>query len=229
MKITATTILETTTSTNTYVKTHLDTMVPGTLVRAIAQTDGKGRRGTTWHAKPGKNLTFSFLLEGDIAASRRVLMASVLAVVDALDGIGVCASVKLPNDVYIDHHKVAGILLETTVQRGKAFIVCGVGINVNELAPDRYDPIASSLAVKTKKTHALGVLLQAFTRAFNDQINETTLFQAFKTITLRRQHVVMHHQNHYRLIDFTPDFTCQIETNGDTKHVPCERLTFTLK
>ncbi len=229
MKITSTLTIASTSSTNDYLKTRQNDICVGTLVRAIKQTKGRGRRGTVWHAEEGKNLTFSFLLEGDIDASRRVLMASALAVVATLKNIGIISSIKLPNDIYVGDHKIAGILIETTTYHERPCIVCGIGLNVNEPEPTRYDEKATSLTALTNKSYDIESLLEGFKKVFNDIIENPNLFRDFKEEAQKRLHLVSYLHKTHQLVDFTPDFTCTIQSEKDVVDVPCEQLTFSLK
>jgi len=60
-------------------------------------------------------------------------MMTSLAVVDTIADIcQVVAAIKWPNDVLIEDHKVAGILIETSHESsGHMFAVAGIGVNVN--------------------------------------------------------------------------------------------------
>ena len=62
-----------------------------------------------------------------------LVMIPSLAVVDAIADIcQVSATIKWPNDVLIEDHKVAGILIETSHESsGHMFAVAGIGVNVN--------------------------------------------------------------------------------------------------
>jgi BirA family biotin operon repressor/biotin-[acetyl-CoA-carboxylase] ligase len=106
----------------------------GTVALAEHQTAGRGRSGRSWEDAPATNLLFSLLLEppADARLPQLSLVAG-LAVASALEHEAmVPALVKWPNDVLIDGGKVAGILLEATGRR----VVCGIGINVNQVADD---------------------------------------------------------------------------------------------
>jgi BirA family biotin operon repressor/biotin-[acetyl-CoA-carboxylase] ligase len=94
----------------------------GTLVTAREQSAGRGRQGRTWSAPPGKALLCSLVIRDP----PRLLPLAAGVAVAQLAGAG--AQVKWPNDVLIDGHKVAGILVEGRPQEHWA--VLGVGINV---------------------------------------------------------------------------------------------------
>lgn len=100
----------------------------GTVVQALQQTGGRGRRGRTWISPPG-NLYASFVLRLVCPAIRHgeigfVMALAVADAVDAAAGHG-CARLKWPNDVLLGGAKVAGVLVETS---GSA--IAGVGINI---------------------------------------------------------------------------------------------------
>lgn len=124
----------------------------GHVVLAERQTAGRGRKGRTWVSPPGENLAFSVLLRPAIAvgAVPAITLATALACRDALATLDVEASIKWPNDLLIDGRKVAGILSEMSLERGRiGQVVIGIGLNVN-LDPASLEPplceTATSLA-----------------------------------------------------------------------------------
>jgi len=111
----------------------------GTVVAALHQTAGRGRRSRSWWDAPGESLLASFLLRPSVAPGRApqlTLMAAV-SVVDALRAAaGVVARIRWPNDVLADGRKVGGILAEAASRAdGRVqHVVLGIGINVNQTA-----------------------------------------------------------------------------------------------
>ena len=99
----------------------------GTLVTADAQTAGRGRQGREWTAAPGSSLLLSLVLRSPTDA---LPLAAAVAVCEALP---VEATIKWPNDIWLDRAKVAGILVEARPQEGWA--VLGIGVNVHEAPP----------------------------------------------------------------------------------------------
>ncbi len=106
----------------------------GTVVVADAQTAGRGRRGRAWVSPPGMNLYVSLLLRPPVPtveAPRLSLVAGV-SLADAIEAMGVPASLKWPNDLYLGERKAAGILAEMASDPdGVRHIVIGAGLNVN--------------------------------------------------------------------------------------------------
>ena len=108
----------------------------GTLVWALQQTAGHGRFGRSWVSPPG-NLYFSLLLRPDLPpqAAMQLTFVAALAASDVIrETIPKRAEItcKWPNDVLISGKKVAGILLELSLDsRGMVdILVIGVGINI---------------------------------------------------------------------------------------------------
>ena len=55
--------LESTGSTNTYVKEHFDELDDGTLVVTFNQTAGRGRLNRSWHSPAGMNIAATAVLK----------------------------------------------------------------------------------------------------------------------------------------------------------------------
>jgi BirA family biotin operon repressor/biotin-[acetyl-CoA-carboxylase] ligase len=116
------------------------TLAARLLVLAARQTAGRGRGANRWWASEGA-LTFSVLLKAEaisLPPSRwpQLALTTGLALCDAIDelfGDSVAASLKWPNDVYLNDAKVCGILIETA-DGPNSRLVIGIGINVNNRA-----------------------------------------------------------------------------------------------
>ncbi len=131
---------------------------------ALAQTEGRGRRGRQWQSPHG-NLAASLLIVPDAPpelvatlgfvagvalnqALSRLLPTSIVRIgidgAEAPDGRSRIA-LKWPNDVLADGAKLAGILLEASRGKdGRQAIVIGCGVNV-VAAPDGLPYPATSL------------------------------------------------------------------------------------
>jgi BirA family transcriptional regulator, biotin operon repressor / biotin---[acetyl-CoA-carboxylase] ligase len=144
----------------------------GTVVVADAQTAGRGRMGRRWTSPAGKNLYVSLLLRPSVPtvdAPRLALVAGV-ALADAVEAVGVPASLKWPNDLYCGGRKAAGILAEMASDPdGVRHVVIGVGLNVNmeeaDFPPDLRST-ATSLRIRAgrafRRVDVLARLLEAF-------------------------------------------------------------------
>ena len=127
-------------STNNFLKNLLSNSKPvpeGTVIMAETQFAGRGQQNNKWHAEPGKNLTFSLLLQPhflDIANQFDLNRAVSMGVYDALFPLlGYGLKIKWPNDIYYADRKLGGMLIENLLQgsRIKNSII-GIGLNINQ-------------------------------------------------------------------------------------------------
>lgn len=127
--------LDVTESTNSVLMQAAQSGAPhGSVVCAEYQFAGRGRRGRQWHAVLGGSLTFSVLWRFDegIAALVGLSLAVGVAIARVINRISrYPVKLKWPNDVLVDHRKLAGILVEVQGDiQGPSFAVVGIGLNV---------------------------------------------------------------------------------------------------
>jgi BirA family transcriptional regulator, biotin operon repressor / biotin---[acetyl-CoA-carboxylase] ligase len=112
----------------------------GLVIFAERQTAGRGRFGRRWESASHRGLWFSLLLRPALPLARwaRLTTWAAVAVAAAIERVGGRpASIKWPNDVFLDGKKVAGILIESgTDATGQPFAVVGIGVNVNHEPSD---------------------------------------------------------------------------------------------
>lgn len=101
-----------------------------------SQTAGRGRLGKPWQTRAGDALTFSVALPWPgslpllgLSLATGVAIAQTLRATTGLKA-GVAPSIKWPNDIWINDHKLAGILVEVCGQDAQRCVVLGVGINI---------------------------------------------------------------------------------------------------
>ena len=142
-------------STNTYLRelNGGDPAYDYEVAVADFQTAGRGQKGNTWESEQGKNLLFSILAHPKgikVQEQFYISEAIALAVSDAViaaAGPEYAAgfSVKWSNDIYYKDFKMAGILIENTLQ-GSSILdtVVGVGLDVNQevFVSDAPNPIS---------------------------------------------------------------------------------------
>jgi BirA family transcriptional regulator, biotin operon repressor / biotin---[acetyl-CoA-carboxylase] ligase len=103
------------------------------------QKNGRGRCGKKWQSGVG-NLTFSILMRPKIQlmqASQLVFVVGCVLrkVISDLSNNHLDIKYKWPNDLMINDHKIAGILLEAkqnTVNNLTDWIIIGVGVNIQD-------------------------------------------------------------------------------------------------
>ncbi len=168
-------------STNSYAVRQADTLPDQVLIYADTQTAGRGQRGNSWESEPGLNLTFSlFFRPADYPAKEQFFLseAVALAVRAALAAIGVEASVKWPNDIYVGDRKIAGLLLEHKLS-GSSIVhtIAGVGLNVNQrqFLSDAPNPVSvwqltgSETDLQALLASLASSLEEQLARAFNEK------------------------------------------------------------
>jgi BirA family biotin operon repressor/biotin-[acetyl-CoA-carboxylase] ligase len=115
----------------------------------------------------------------------RITLTAGVALALALQKNGVRSELKWPNDVMVDHRKVAGILTEASIEaKHISFVIVGVGINVNtdlEDFPVSIQDLATSLRLSTGKTISRVDLLQTFLYQL-EQCYELLCQGSFETI-----------------------------------------------
>ena len=121
-------------STNSDLVLKAPELPNGFILVADYQTGGRGRLMRDWEAPPSKNLLFSVLLHPNWLMERHQLATPALALstVEALENLGLRATIKWPNDVMVESEgdkKIAGILAEYTQQKVPALVV-GMGLNI---------------------------------------------------------------------------------------------------
>ena len=135
----------------------------GAVIITKNQTRGKGQRGNTWDSPAGQNLTFSVFLKPQFlkAVQQFELNRMVsLALYDVIKMISADAKVfvKWPNDIILNRKKVAGILIENSInQSGISESIIGIGFNVNQ--KEDMLPAATSLAKQFERDYDLEEIL----------------------------------------------------------------------
>ena len=147
--------IDSTPSTNTLLTSMAADVEHGTVVLAREQNAGRGQRGNTWEAEPGKNITMSMLLKPvHIHPKYMHLISEIisLSIIKVLrryiePSCGM-VSIKWPNDIYVDNKKICGILVENAIMSDRiAHSGVGIGLNVNqrEFRSDAPNPVSMCL------------------------------------------------------------------------------------
>ncbi len=184
-------------STNNYAKTlAADGHPEGTVVIAESQSSGRGRRGRQWYSDSGQGIFLSLILRPPLPVNElsRINMAIALAIVDALQEVGIKSGIKWPNDILIKDRKIAGILTEAiTDMDGIEFIVSGIGLNVNTLIEDfpaELRAIVTSVREEAgrmvSRVHLLQILLLKLEQRYQQLISGafTEILEQVRTLSL---------------------------------------------
>ncbi|MFA6580993.1 MAG: biotin--[acetyl-CoA-carboxylase] ligase [Paludibacter sp.] len=137
----------------------------GYTVMTDYQSAGKGQSGNSWESTPGRNLLFSMVLyPHHIKPDEQFLISQLVSVSikNALDYFTDDITVKWPNDIYWKDKKIAGILIENSLQGSLIkSVVVGIGLNVNQTLFISDAPNPVSLKQITGNTEARKSLLNS--------------------------------------------------------------------
>ena len=123
------------------------------MVIAETQSKGKGQYGRIWISNKG-NLFVSFFHELSLSyiPISKITNINCLLVKKLLSKyIKKKIIFKKPNDLLVDKKKICGILQETISFSNKAFLITGIGININKNPEIRNYP-ATNMCELTKKS-----------------------------------------------------------------------------
>jgi len=99
---------------------------------SLYQNQGRGRRGKRWVASPGNALMMSIgvWLDCGVQDLAGLSIDVGVSLTHALNTLGVQASLKWPNDLWVDERKLAGLLIELQGDHDRSFVVLGFGLNL---------------------------------------------------------------------------------------------------
>lgn len=134
---------------------------PGVFV-AEGQSQARGRRGR-WQAPLDRGLYLTFVravLDREPISLVPIAVARWIRDV-VKESTGVRAELKWPNDLYVRHRKLAGILAESRTQGNQTYMAVGIGLNVTGPADTLGVAQATTLEQEVGHPVALAPLAQA--------------------------------------------------------------------
>ena len=134
---------------------------------AELQIGGRGRRGKAWVSPYARNIAVSLgrRLSLGISQLGGLSLAVGLGVATCLQKLGIAnVGLKWPNDVFINHAKATGILVELRQDPAGTEVIIGIGVNIELDASDKrsIDQLATdvrSQGVTEDRTQILIILL----------------------------------------------------------------------
>ncbi|WP_379086768.1 biotin--[acetyl-CoA-carboxylase] ligase [Pedobacter sp. UC225_65] len=141
-------------STNNFLKNLLSKSEPlpeGTVIMAEDQFAGRGQQQNSWHAEPGKNLTFSLFLKPTFLPLNQQFLLNMAISIAINNALSVYLpkglSIKWPNDIYFNHQKLGGVLIENAIMGNTIKnAIIGIGLNINQPTfPEELSTKATSL------------------------------------------------------------------------------------
>ncbi len=226
-------------STNTYIKNNYQSLDNMTFVSAKNQTNGRGRNQRIWKSEDGRNLLFSLLLSKQkyIEQYKAISILSAYTVLEVLEDYGINASIKWPNDVYVNDSKICGILLEAVTKETVECLIVGIGINVNQkVFEGEYLHRPTSLSIELNKDIGLDEFkLKVYTMLennLNELINGKDFYEAVKKADYLRDKevyaVIDNLKRRIRVIGINEDYSLKIEYDNITRDIESGEITFHL-
>lgn len=158
-------------STNEFIKRNIDELNHFTVVQSQYQSMGKGRNGHVWHSIKGDNILLSVLIKDGLQPNmtHHFTQIAALSIIQLLQNYHIPASIKWPNDIFVDDQKIAGILIEAIYQNTIQGVVIGMGLNVNTKA---YQSMASYLNKELKIINVRDKLISSLKNVYRHYIEE---------------------------------------------------------
>jgi BirA family transcriptional regulator, biotin operon repressor / biotin---[acetyl-CoA-carboxylase] ligase len=182
--------LESVNSTNDYAKKIADFNSKNTIdknliiISSNEQTSGRGQFSNRWESEKGMNLIFSILFyppDFKIIDQFYISKAISLAVLDFTKKYSDQATIKWPNDIYLENKKLGGILIENSVMGDLiTYSIAGIGLNINQIDFSNELPNPISLRQSTGQIFDLNECLKEFLDFFDYRMNH--LFNSEKEI-----------------------------------------------
>lgn len=136
-------------STNDIAKDMLSKTKPssGSVIIADFQTKGRGQRTNSWESEDGKNILCSIILLHQIDTELYFYLNKIIciAIVELLNELlpSETIEIKWPNDILVNKHKIAGILIENAIINNHIqHSIIGIGLNVNQTNFQVYNAIS---------------------------------------------------------------------------------------
>lgn len=132
---------------------EINTAHHGAVVMSNFQTHGRGQAGNIWESISQKNIMLSVLvMPPSILADEQVYL-NLFACLSVFDFVNAYfpnqTKIKWPNDIYVNDKKIAGLLIENSIQ-GTSIknSIIGIGININQQQFENAHAISFSVLLK---------------------------------------------------------------------------------
>ena len=209
-------------STNDFIKVNHASLSHGTICTALVQTAGRGRRENIWMSEKG-NLYFSFLLKEHVTYQNvfTTVARTSVAVVHALESLGLDSFIKYPNDILVNRKKIAGILVETFGSKKLDHLIIGVGLNVNQHRfTSLADKATSILQITGKKTN-IADILSTFIEKYNNlaTVSHTEIMKLYRQKSYVMNKKIMYKNKQYTIDTILNDGNLQLSSDEGLVYV----------
>ena len=205
---------EETDSTNNEALKSYETTDNFAVFAARFQTKGRGQRGAGWESAPGMNLTFSIFMRGsNLIPVKQFVISQIVAigVKRYLHTLGIEASIKWPNDIYVGDKKICGILIEHRIMSDTlSGSIAGIGVNINQevFLSDAPNPVSvfniigKKLNIEEELKSLTGIIYSLYRSVADSMVAATT----DRTVALENDVITSleseYHNSLYRLEEY---------------------------
>lgn len=165
-------------STSVWARKNLEDLADFNVISADIQTLGHGQFERKWFSsdKNGGNIYISIILKPDnITHLNELTRFTSYIGAKTIEGYGIKAQFKYPNDILINGKKIAGILAES-VFIGNIFkgVIVGIGINLNLDSEEvkNIDIPATSISIESGKNIKKDEFLEKFLHNFKKEYDD---------------------------------------------------------
>ena len=219
-------VLKKTTSTNDYIKKHLEKS--SFAVIAKSQTKGRGRLNRTFYSPKNRGIYMSVLIKPNAPISKSVRLTTLTAtiVANAIEKLTkLSVNIKWVNDLFINGKKVSGILTESSSNFNSNkldYAVIGIGINVfgkkfNKNIKDIATSIENESKIKIDVNQLIALIIDGFTN-IEELLNDGTYINEYKKrlFILNKQITVINSKCEYQAtaVDVNDDGALIVSNNG---------------
>lgn len=198
------TILETTTSTNDYLKNNIP-IEEGYVVISNQQTAGKGRNGRKFISNKNNGIYMSIFCRPTITIYDSLIITACtsVAVYQAIkQNYHIDCGIKWVNDLLIQNKKIGGILCEASLEMNTAkidYMIIGIGLNIYKQNFQDLSDIAASIAdythLKVSRNKLIHDILVYFYHIYTNITNTSFLDIYRKQSTVLNQWISVYGQN----------------------------------
>ncbi|OYT17900.1 MAG: biotin--[acetyl-CoA-carboxylase] ligase [Bacteroidetes bacterium 4572_77] len=164
------------------------------------QTQGKGQDNNSWESERDANILLSSIVYPDFVNASDVFLLSrciSLGIVVYLQSKGIeQVRIKWPNDIYVGRKKIAGILIQNSIQGSwlqKSMFSIGLNLNQEKFVSDAPNPI--SLKQLTKKNYVVATEIELLMRSIE---HEYAILQIKPEMIIQRYHKLMYQLGEWR-------------------------------
>jgi BirA family biotin operon repressor/biotin-[acetyl-CoA-carboxylase] ligase len=164
------------------------------------QTAGRGLKNSKWESEAGENLLLSFYFKPPIAPNKlpyfNFFFTTAIYRLVATHLPEKTIKIKFPNDIYVENHKIAGILIEPVISNNEVnSVIAGVGLNVNQAQFSTSLPNPTSLFCESGCRFNIRTLIDELAHII-EHIYPQLLNKDFETI-YQHYHRVLYQLNSY--------------------------------